>query len=177
MISSKKCEVKKGRQNVIVDFELKTCTCRKWQLDGIPCGHVIRVLTVNNYADCSMYALKAYHTETLRRTYEESVNPLPKPSEWEIPDGLMIVRPPIMEKRQPGRPRNTDRIPSQGEVPIRKECSTCGQAGHTRNNCSGRASGSASRHTRNPSTQEAKFNTDYASWSHSFNNSYDLNLP
>ena len=63
MISSKKCEVKKGRQNVIVDFELKTCTCRQWQLDGIPCGHVIRVLTVNNYVDCSMYALKAYHIE------------------------------------------------------------------------------------------------------------------
>ncbi|XP_023732222.1 uncharacterized protein LOC111880043 [Lactuca sativa] len=96
----------------------------RWQIDGLPCGHVIKVLTMNRYEDCSKFALKAYFTETLRKTCEDSVNPLPSPSEWDIPDDLMIVKPPIMERRQPGRPRNTCRNPSQGEHPIRQECST-----------------------------------------------------
>ncbi|XP_023758779.1 uncharacterized protein LOC111907227 [Lactuca sativa] len=92
----------------------------RWQIDGLPCGHVIKVLTMNCYEDCSKFTLKAYFRETLRKTYEESVNPLPSPSEWEIPNDLMIVKPPIMERRQPSRSRNTGRIPSQGEHPIRQ---------------------------------------------------------
>lgn len=54
-----------------------------------------------------MYALKAYYTETLRKTHEGLVNPLLNPLKCEIPDGWMIIRPLTMDKRQPGRPRNT----------------------------------------------------------------------
>ncbi|XP_023737324.1 uncharacterized protein LOC111885294 [Lactuca sativa] len=134
-----------------------TCTCGYWQLDCIPCGHVKRVITVNKYQDCSLYVLKVYHTETLRKTYEESVNPFPKPSEWEIPDGLMTVRPLIMDKRQPGRPTNIERNPPQDVGPKRKECSTCGQAGHMRNNCARRASGSGASRMKIP-TKETTIN-------------------
>ncbi|XP_052621443.1 uncharacterized protein LOC128127114 [Lactuca sativa] len=158
----------------------------RWQIDGLSCGHVIKVLTLNRYEDCSEFALKAYFTETLRKTYEESVNPLPSPSEWEIPDDLMIVKPPIMERRQPGRPRNNDRIPSQGERPIRHECSTCGHFGHTRNDCMGRGSGNGSG-GRKKSTQKGIMTDEFASGSGSqnesvypafdFNNTFDLNCP
>ena len=112
-ISNTRFEVKSStHKSVIVDFQQRTYTCRRWKIDGLPCGHVIKVLTMNRYEDCSEFALKAYFTETLRKTYEESVNPLPSPSEWEIPDDMMTVKPPIMERRQPSRPINIGRIPA-----------------------------------------------------------------
>ena len=98
------------------------------------------------------------------------MNPLPSPSEWDIPDDLMIVKPPIMERRQPGRPRNTCRIPSQGEHPIRQECSTCGQFGHTRNDCTGRGSGSGSGGSKK-STKKGIMTDELASESGSQNKS------
>ncbi|GJX99168.1 transposase, MuDR, MULE transposase domain protein [Tanacetum coccineum] len=37
-------QVSNGRHNREVDFQKRTCQCRKWQLFGIPCGHVIAVI-------------------------------------------------------------------------------------------------------------------------------------
>lgn len=150
----------------------------KWQLDDIPYVHAIRVPTVNIYDYCSMYVLKAYYIETLRKIYKERANHLPKPSEWEIPYGFMTIKPLIMDKSQPNMPRNIDRIPSQGERPIRKECSTCGQAGCTRNNCFKRALWSWSKCIRNLTRQEKLNNIGaYGSRSQSFYANFDLNLP
>ncbi|GJY89925.1 transposase, MuDR, MULE transposase domain protein [Tanacetum coccineum] len=36
-------QVLDGRYNREVDFQTRTCQCRKWQQSGIPCGHVIVV--------------------------------------------------------------------------------------------------------------------------------------
>ncbi|KAL4342055.1 hypothetical protein GQ457_08G017750 [Hibiscus cannabinus] len=33
------CEVKKGRKYYLVNLNEKTCSCRRWQLCGIPCQH------------------------------------------------------------------------------------------------------------------------------------------
>nr|KAJ0192102.1 hypothetical protein LSAT_V11C800406190 [Lactuca sativa] len=46
-------------------------------------------------------------------TYEQVVYPLSELSDWEVPDDLIVVNPPVMEIRQSGRPKNTNRIPSQ----------------------------------------------------------------
>ena len=71
--------------------------------------------------------------------------------------------------------QKTHSIPRQG--PIRKECSTWDQAGHTRNNCSGRANGSGASRTKIP-TMETTFNIrDSASCLQSYNTNYDLKLP
>lgn len=47
----------------------------------------------------------------------------------------MTVNPPSMLKRQDGRPKNKDRIPSTGEGKIKKKCDRCQEMGHTRLNC------------------------------------------
>ncbi|GKA63480.1 hypothetical protein Tco_0763086 [Tanacetum coccineum] len=41
-----------------------------------------------------------------------------EPSSWVRPDSLQVVKPPNMNFRTAGRPKNTDRIKSQGEEPI-----------------------------------------------------------
>nr|GEV96777.1 retrotransposon protein, putative, Ty1-copia subclass [Tanacetum cinerariifolium] len=40
-----------------VDLTTRSCTCRKWQLSGIPCGHVVAVGRVMGCNDCSDMAL------------------------------------------------------------------------------------------------------------------------
>ena len=61
--------------------------------------------------------------ETYRSTYVEVVFRVPVPAEYEEPDKVMVVLPPLMDKQQVGRPKNHNRIQSQGEGPIHKKCS------------------------------------------------------
>ena len=151
----------------IVNLREQTCSCKYWDLTGLPCGHVIMVLTYLRRDNCGHFAIDDYKIETYRNTYQESVYPLPVARDWEYPAEVMVVKPPLMDKRQAGRPRNTDRIPSQGEDPIRRKCSRCGNTSHTARNCSAivpmqptnsrrrsRASGSGTRRRRQTQHQE-----------------------
>nr|XP_043639460.1 uncharacterized protein LOC122610545 [Erigeron canadensis] len=118
--------------NGLVDLDAKTCTCGKWQTSSFPCGHVIKVALHLNQDDSSVYTMECYTSETYRQTYAEIVYPIPHPSEWEIPDDLQTVLPPVMDRRLPGRPKNCDRIPSKGEEKKNPTCSRCKECGHTR---------------------------------------------
>nr|GEU56977.1 hypothetical protein [Tanacetum cinerariifolium] len=51
-----------------VDLTTRSCTCRKWQLSGIPCGHVIAVGRVMGCNDCSDMALA--YTNMIGRSQE-----------------------------------------------------------------------------------------------------------
>ncbi|GJX21658.1 transposase, MuDR, MULE transposase domain protein [Tanacetum coccineum] len=42
-VSDHQYQVNDGGYNRQVDFQTGTCQCRKWQLSGLPCGHVIAV--------------------------------------------------------------------------------------------------------------------------------------
>ncbi|XP_071708105.1 uncharacterized protein [Rutidosis leptorrhynchoides] len=61
------------------------------------------------------------------------------PCEWSYPSPgvLQIVNPPIKEKRAPGRPKSTKRIPSKGEdtEKIVRTCTRCKEPGHGRDTC------------------------------------------
>ena len=119
----------------IVDLRERTCSCRVWQLTGLPCGHVVMVLTFLKQETSAHMALDAYKVDTYVRTYEECVYPIPEPRNWVMSEDMMIVRAPIMEKSQVGRPKNTNRIPSQGEEPIIRVCGRCGERGHNSRTC------------------------------------------
>nr|GEX27283.1 transposase, MuDR, MULE transposase domain protein [Tanacetum cinerariifolium] len=88
-----------------LDLTFRTCTCRKWQL-------------------LALYS-----------TYQDLVYPIEEPSSWVRPDGLQVVKPPNMNFRTSGIPKNTDRIKSQGKEPIHVRCSRCGVHGHNRTTC------------------------------------------
>ena len=122
-------------KNGTVNLENGTCTCGQWQLSGIPCGHVIAVSKYHKQKSLSQWVSTWFRTDVWRASYEEVIYDVGHPSEWERPENLMTVLPPIIEKRLPGRPRNNERIPSQGESPIKKRCTRCHQPGHSRSNC------------------------------------------
>ena len=78
-----------------VNFERRSCSCRRWQQTGIPYGHVVVALTYQNFDDCSVYAECYFRADTHRQMYHELIHPLPHPSEWEVTDDLLTVRVPI----------------------------------------------------------------------------------
>ncbi|GMN45026.1 hypothetical protein TIFTF001_014208, partial [Ficus carica] len=98
----------------IVDMSERTCTCRRFQLDQIPCPHVMAVCNhrrIDPYNYCSNYYTKDY----LYGCYSSVIHPISSTDGWDVPEEVrsQIVNPP-KTKRGPGRPR-VRRILSQGE--------------------------------------------------------------
>ncbi|CAH9058283.1 unnamed protein product [Cuscuta europaea] len=84
----------------IVNLEDKTCTCRRFQMDELPCTHALAVLKKINqepYRFCSFY----YTKETLLQTYSETVHPIPDQKTWQmqISEPILQVYPPHARKK------------------------------------------------------------------------------
>ncbi|KAK4385899.1 hypothetical protein Sango_2713900 [Sesamum angolense] len=69
-----------GGQNV-VDINMETCSCRRWELTGIPCVHAVSAIV-----SCGRipkdYVHNSYSIETFRKTYNFIINPLRGQTEW-----------------------------------------------------------------------------------------------
>lgn len=128
-------EVNDRRKRHIVKLRENTCTCRKWELSGLPCGHAIAVCRFQGLTSCNHLAQDWFRTTTLKATYQELVFPVGEIPSWELPTNLPEVNPPKMGKRPAGRPKNKDRIRSQGEEPTENKCGRCGERGHNRGVC------------------------------------------
>ncbi|XP_070013029.1 protein FAR1-RELATED SEQUENCE 3-like [Nicotiana sylvestris] len=94
-----------GVRRYIVYLENKKSSCGQFQLDELPCPHVLAALRQNDeFVEeyCSLYYTRA----NLLRTYEIPVNPLSDERKWNVPQYITeeVVNPPKGGKRQPGRP-------------------------------------------------------------------------
>ncbi|XP_050224326.1 uncharacterized protein LOC126674015 [Mercurialis annua] len=117
-----------------VNMVKRTCTCKKFDIDEIPCKHDVAFLAdkkTEPYAYCSRY----YTNAAMLATYSETVYPLEKEEEWIIPEHIknMIVLPP-QHRTRTGRPKKS-RYTSKWENPKKGKCGKCGQAGHNRKTC------------------------------------------
>ncbi|GJZ60668.1 transmembrane 9 superfamily member 11-like protein [Tanacetum coccineum] len=86
-------------------------------------------------SSANQFAFSCFKTSVWRASYKEIIYDVGHPSEWEKPDGLITVLPPLMDKRPPGRPRNRDRFRSKGEQIKQKSCTRCFRGGHNRRDC------------------------------------------
>ncbi|KAL7166774.1 hypothetical protein ACSBR2_037452 [Camellia fascicularis] len=113
----KKFEVDCGDTTLIIDLKEKKCSCRMWDLTGIPCKHAISSIFVQ------------------REKPEDYVHPYYR---------LPAVAPPLYRK-QPGRPpkmrkkgidepRNPARLSRQHRFIV---CVICLQKGHNQRSCKG----------------------------------------
>ncbi|GKB29782.1 hypothetical protein Tco_0869183, partial [Tanacetum coccineum] len=109
--------------------------CGQWQLSGLPCGHLIAVMRHLRQSSANQFAFSCFKTSVWRASYNEVIYDVGHPSEWDKPDGLITVLPPVMDKRLPGRPRNRDRFRSKGEQITQKSCTRCFKGGHNRRDC------------------------------------------
>ncbi|KAL0006478.1 hypothetical protein SO802_014039 [Lithocarpus litseifolius] len=119
----------------MVDIDHWDCSCKGWQLTGLPCCHAIAVLGCmgrSPYDYCSRY----FTTESYRLTYSESVNPIPNADVPVLKDSsqLTVTVTPPPTRRPPGRP-TTKRYGSQEVVKRQLQCSRCKGHGHNKSTC------------------------------------------
>ncbi|CAL9011226.1 unnamed protein product [Prunus brigantina] len=140
----------------VVDLRGKTCSCRRWNLCGIPCPHAISAI----FQRCEnpiAYVDACYKLETYMKAYEPVIHPIPSMDKWSK-CGLPPIKPPLY-KQQPGRPKRVrTKEPGEVEIPapipphpmppnyiappaklrrvfIEIRCRGCGQKGHNRATC------------------------------------------
>jgi hypothetical protein len=136
-----KFEVRHGMDGYIVDMKAKTCTCRMWQLSGIPCSHSITAIYFNK-DEPERYVSKWLMTGTNKRIYKHSLQPLNGERMWPRTDLKPMLPPP--DRRMPGRPKTTRRKDIHEETKTRSEvtrvgrtmkCSECNSIGHNKSGC------------------------------------------
>ncbi|XP_060168926.1 uncharacterized protein LOC132599637 [Lycium barbarum] len=136
--------VVEGKRINIVDLGEETCSCKRFQMNELPCSHAWAVIKHNGMDPiqfCSFYYKKDYPM----KTWEIPVNPIPDETTWVVPREVMknMVLPPE-GKRSAGRPKikrykpasETDNNNNNNKKRRAKlSCGWCGQAGHNRKTC------------------------------------------
>ncbi|XP_016499157.1 uncharacterized protein LOC107817800 [Nicotiana tabacum] len=93
-----------GAERFIVYLQNKRCSCGQFHLDELPCPHALAALRHRDES-YENYYYPYYMRESLLKTYETPVDPLPDESKWNVPQHVAeeVVKPPT-GKRQPWRP-------------------------------------------------------------------------
>ncbi|KAL5538505.1 hypothetical protein UlMin_043901 [Ulmus minor] len=137
-INANEWVIQGGDYDTVIDLQRMTCTCKKFDLENLPCKHALRAageIGENMFYDCCSIF---YSAEYWRIAYDESVYPVLSQSDWEIPNDIrevVVLLPELKEQRKRGRPRN-NRYRSFGELPKRKhKCTNCGEEGHYQKKC------------------------------------------
>ncbi|XP_056694728.1 uncharacterized protein [Spinacia oleracea] len=126
-----------------VDLDAKSCTCRKWDMLGIPCCHAIACIFFLN-KEAESFVDASYKKEMYLKAYGGSIPPLEGERHW--PRALCIIDPPPI-KIGPGRPRikrfkgpseNPKKPGTLSRVGMEMTCSICQTKGHNKRRCPNR---------------------------------------
>lgn len=135
-----KFEVDSYETTHVVDLYVMSCTCRIWDLSGIPCKHAVAAIQMNREQP-EKYVHEYYSKTTYLKTYNTYINPIPGKHEW-VKTNLPSVLPPII-RRPPGRPkklrkraadepRNPYKVSRTNKV---VRCGRCNIVGHNTRSC------------------------------------------
>lgn len=177
-ISYHRYNVTENQNNSIVDIQAKTCACRGWDLEKLPCHHALacaryasevycrkfvsdhiyyqcltslHLILMNRYASIPVPEMcsEYYTSDTLRQAYRGEINPLPHAQNWVVPDQVRnLLVLPWKVRVLPGRPKKS-RYRSCVEKAKQKNCSNCGLKGHNKRSCRKPASDGANK-TKHP---------------------------
>ncbi|GKB53372.1 mutator type transposase [Tanacetum coccineum] len=159
------------KDQYVVNMDRRVCSCRKWELTGIPCKHV--VAAIYNMSENSMgvgipeqWVHAAYRLETWAHVYSFKVNPCNGRDMWPVVESRTVIIPPLY-KPPIGRPpkkrkKSNDEISSQSASSCKLSrkgklvsCGKCGNVGHNRKGCRGQGGGSSQAGARKVSGQAA----------------------
>jgi hypothetical protein len=134
-------QVQSGKNTHEVNLDKHTCSCRKWQLSGLPCNHAVSAIhKARMYPeDFVSYFLKK---EMYLKSYSPVFYPMPAQHGWTQTDTEDIM-PPAFKDHLKGR-RQEKRRKGKFEVPKPRDtsrmatitCSNCKVQGHKYTSCS-----------------------------------------
>ena len=117
----------------VVDLERKSCTCRKWEILGIPCYHALAAMKMRNYYPYE-FCGHWYFASMYRTMYSEVLHAIRDSKQWEHTTELRVLPP--MASKQPGCHRkNKIRIEDIGRIRRTVTCSNCKGRVHNRRSC------------------------------------------
>ncbi|KAG5579642.1 hypothetical protein H5410_050269 [Solanum commersonii] len=90
-------EVREGLCQHTVDLGRRTCSCRVWQLNGIPSAYVVAVIYFKK-CDHVDYIDSCYTKETYLRTYANLLQPITNMEMWPISTNPTIAPPEIITR-------------------------------------------------------------------------------
>ncbi|XP_074291480.1 uncharacterized protein LOC141618281 [Silene latifolia] len=124
----------------VVDLRYRTCSCRSWQLSGIPCKHAITAIW-KNVEHPEHYVAECYHKAGYLKAYQFSMEPLNGPHEWHNSE-YQPINPPPLKKLRACRPKTKRRTQigenSSGRLTksgVIMRCSKCNKSGHNKRKC------------------------------------------
>ncbi|KAG8368985.1 hypothetical protein BUALT_Bualt15G0103200 [Buddleja alternifolia] len=137
--------------NCKVDLEKHTCSCRKWELSGIPCKHAICAINCQRL-DPQDFVHPCYSVETYARVYMHCIYPVNGQEKWRktgqvplIPPNLGrgVGRPPSARRLEIGEDANKQKKKTRGrkkQTRMKRQqkslkCSYCGETGHNKKGC------------------------------------------
>ncbi|XP_059638816.1 uncharacterized protein LOC132281095 [Cornus florida] len=96
-------EVEDGGMNEIVDSHEKSCSCRVWDIKGIPCKHACVAIQKRRWAVLEESVNPYFYRETFLKSYAGMIYPMTLRNMREV-TGVVPIIPPIARK-PPGRPK------------------------------------------------------------------------
>lgn len=139
-------EVLSADRSDIVNIGTHCCSCRDWQLHGIPCSHAVAAL-LSCKKDLYEFTEKCFTVASYRVTYSKEIYPVPEKLGWRKGDegpvdddddddgDIRIVRPPKF-RRPPGRPeKKRICVEDLNREKHTVHCSRCNQTGHYKTTC------------------------------------------
>lgn len=140
-------QVSGAGEQFVVDLEARTCSCRRWQLNGIPCTHAIPAILGQN-EDPKNYLANCYNVHTYQQVYQNHIEPINGLDQWPIVPEMVLIIPPEPVKKKKGRKKMLRRKePEEIEQAAAKRalsrkrrivirCRKCGGLNHNIRSCS-----------------------------------------
>jgi hypothetical protein len=158
----KKIEVTVNRFRHAVNLELKTCTCRAWQVTGKPCSHAPAFIAkLSREVQMDEFVHEYFSVERLRKAYAGTFIPMTSKDLWSrVNLGYKIHKPKL--RRKSGRPRKS-RFKAYDEVSSSKKrrlCSECHEPWHLAKTCQGSLTASQKRRLKSSQHGSQEDNSD-----------------
>ena len=120
----------------VVNLQERTCSCRQWQVSGLPCKHALAFITSLSNTHIRNHVDLYYSVDTFRAAYAQLIPAMPDKNQWPQSDHGFFMHPPLL-KATAGRPK-TERYKGSGDKKRKKGqhlCPICKDYGHHWHNC------------------------------------------
>ena len=137
-------------EQYVVNMSERSCTCRYWEITGIPCKHAIAVnwdMARNNMNPglIEEWVHPCYRLDTWKQVYSHKIRPTNGPSMWPKCNLTTTIIPPNHHP-QPGRPNKKRKRSATEMIDIVKNgklsrklktvtCVLCKEKGHNKRTC------------------------------------------
>ncbi|GJR84523.1 uncharacterized protein Tco_0155308 [Tanacetum coccineum] len=125
-------EVKRNGKRWQVVLDERKCSCRVWQVKGLPCVHASAFISFTR-DNWEKYYDPYFTIEKFKDAYALGVATMPGKDQWVHIETGEKIYPPII-KRPAERPRK-NRIIAADETKKRHRCKQCVQLGHRQKSC------------------------------------------